>query len=93
LQKAEAAQNRFEKIFSQKQLSGEMPILEAAAGLKLLELVLVAKPDLSKSAARRLIEQNAVAINQEICHDWDKTPAYSSGDTLKIGKHEFWKIK
>lgn len=91
--RAEAAQNRFEKIFSQKNLNGEMPLLETSAGLKLIDLILVAKPELSKSAARRLIEQNAITLNQEIYNEWDRMPIYKAGDILKIGKHEFWRIK
>jgi len=91
--KAAAAQNRFEKVFSQKDLEGEMTFLDLRPDLNLIDIVLTAKPDLSKSAARRLIEQNAVSINQLVYKDWDKIPTYHPGNVLKIGKHEFWKIK
>ena len=91
--KAESAQNRFEKIFSQKDLKGNMTFLELKSNLNLIDIVLIAKPELSKSASRRLIEQNAVSLNQITYKDWDKIPLYHSGDILKIGKHEFWKIK
>lgn len=91
--KAEAAQNRFEKIFSQKDLKGDMTLLEIKSDLNLIDIVLIAKSELSKSAARRLIEQNAVSLNQITYKDWNKIPLYRSGDILKIGKHEFWEIK
>ncbi|HPS28463.1 MAG TPA: tyrosine--tRNA ligase [Candidatus Paceibacterota bacterium] len=91
--KAAAAQDRFEKVFSQKDLKGEMTFVEIKTHSNLIDIVLTAKPELSKSAARRLIEQNAVSINQVSCKDWDKIPTYQAGDILKIGKHEFWKIK
>jgi len=55
--KAKAAQDRFEKVFSQKDLKGEMAPLELKPNLNLLDIVLTAKPELSKSAAKRLIEQ------------------------------------
>jgi len=92
-QKATAAQNRFEKVFSQKDLEGKMPFLHIKPNLNLMDIVLTTKPELSKSAARRLIEQGAVSINQMAYKDWDKVPPYHANDVLKIGKHEFWKIK
>ena len=90
---AESAENRFEKLFSQKDYRGDMPLLIAPSNLEIIDLVLVAKPDMSKSFARRLIEQGGVSLGDVACKEWDKIYAYKAGDVLKIGKHDFWRIK
>jgi tyrosyl-tRNA synthetase len=105
---AKAAENRFERILGKKvyKLNLEESIsisdsviiqklspLEVKPELKLIDLVLSAKPEISKSLAKRLIEQGAVSLGSLTCNDWDKIYPYKSGDVLKVGKHDFWRIK
>lgn len=94
---AEAAESRFKRIFELK-LEESMSLSDYVAltvkpDLKLIDLVLTAKPELSKSFARRLIEQGAVNLGGLTCNDWDKIYPYKPGDVLKVGKHDFWRIK
>jgi tyrosyl-tRNA synthetase len=90
---AQIAADRFKRIFSQKDLGGEMPLLSIPPNMTIIDIVLIAKPKISKSLAKRLIEQGAINLGPLTCKDWEKIYSYRAGDILKIGKHEFWRIK
>ena len=99
---AESAESRFERLFGKKSYElnleesislSDYAIITVGSELKLIDLVLIAKPDMSKSFARRLIEQGGVSLGDVACKEWDKIYAYKAGDVLKIGKHDFWRIK
>ena len=89
------ARVRWENIFSKKEVNAaELPELKIKTKkLSLLDLVLSAKTVSSKSEARRLVEQGAVEINGETKKDIYKIIELNGGETLKIGKKNFFRVK
>ena len=59
----------------------------------ILKLVKICMPNESNSSIRRLINQGAVSINGEKIVDPKNIITPKSGDILKIGKRNFYKIK
>lgn len=71
---------------------GGLPAGEAGEKT-LLDLVLFAKPDLSRSEAKRLIEQGGVELNEQKNKD-PKSIIEDSGDIiLKVGKRDYYKVQ
>lgn len=90
-----AAQNaleRFEKLFSKKEIPEDVPQLKLPKKeMNVLEL-LVAAGISSKSEARRLLGQNAVELDGARKNNPLETIRPRGGEILKIGKHRFFKI-
>jgi tyrosyl-tRNA synthetase len=89
--KAKRAREEFKHTFSQQGVPTDMPELKLPKKAKLTEALLISGIA-SKSEARRLIEQNAVQLNQETMPS-DEEIIFSSGDILKVGKKKFFKVK
>ncbi len=89
--KAKRAREEFKQTFSQQGVPTDMPELKLPKKAKLTEALLISGIA-SKSEARRLIEQNAVQLNQETMPS-DEEIIFSSGDILKVGKKKFFKVK
>lgn len=91
---AERARAEFEKVFSQGQLPENREEIAVKEGEEIAEVLFNNKLSASKGEAKRLIEQGAVQINEEVIKRWDvKIEAKDQGGTLKIGPHRFYKIK
>ncbi len=92
---AAAAREKWENIFSKKEISGsDIPELKLKIKkISAIDLVLAAKTVKSKSEAGRLIEQGAVQINGQAVKDMRKTVELKGGETVKIGKKNFFRIK
>lgn len=89
---AKEAREEWVRIFSNKERPEDAPKLTLTSHtLTLLELLMHAGVE-SKSEARRLIEQNAVKINDEVHTDGTKSMMLKSGDIVRIGKHRFFEI-
>jgi tyrosyl-tRNA synthetase len=91
---AKAAEN-WEKMFSKKDIeNAEIPELKISSQPKdILELVMDSGVVASKSEARRLISQGAVSVNGESRKDVNADLNLKNGDTIKIGKKNFFRIK
>jgi len=97
----QAAREEFERIFSQKQLPDEMPVVKASE-LKALDIDsqkiylvhLMTKNQLAKSnsEARKLIEGGGVSIDGEKISDIDYEFALDREMILKVGKRRFLKM-
>lgn len=61
--------------------------------IALLDLCVYLKKEESKSAVRRLIESNAVQINDEKISDVNAIIALVNGTKIKIGKRGFYELK
>lgn len=61
--------------------------------ISLLDLCVHLKKEESKSAVRRLIESNAVQINDEKISDPNAMIALANGTKIKIGKRGFFELK
>lgn len=86
---AEKAKENFERVFSEGQLPED--IREINSGGTILQTMIIAGIVISSSEGKRLIEQGAVKINDQTVSRWDQKE--KSGDIIKIGSHEFLKIK
>lgn len=86
---ADAAHSRFQSLFGKKEIPADIPELPAA-GSSLVDAVVASGVVRSKSDARRLIEQNAIEINQVVASDPHQI--LDSASILKIGKHHFFRI-
>lgn len=92
---AKLSREKFIKIFSKKDTLGvEIPFLKLKSSkASVLEIVLASKVVKSKSEARRLIKGGAFRINGQIENRFDKVLFLSGGETIRIGKHRFFRIK
>ncbi len=89
------ARAEFEKVFSKKNMPDDIPVAEIAwegEKMKLARIIALAGAAKSNSEARRLIQQNAVEVDQKPVQDVDAE--YSSKGTyiLRVGKKRFLKV-
>jgi len=90
---AKKAEEEFKRIFQEKKVplnikeiklkAEEMPILELLFQTKLVE---------SKKQAKRLIEEKAVKIEEQVITDWKKNIVLKDGMVIQVGKRRFIKI-
>ncbi len=90
---AEQAHDRFDKLFSKKEIPGNIPRLKLQGKETGILDLLVKAGISSKSEARRLVSQNAVELNGILKNDPFETIRFRGGEMLKIGKHRFFKIE
>ncbi|MEK7174640.1 MAG: tyrosine--tRNA ligase [Patescibacteria group bacterium] len=92
--KAVKAAERWEKLFSKKDTSGELTELRVPFPTSPSGIVMRSRVVKSASEAWRLIEQGAVKINGEVKKNPRETLVkLKSGDVVKIGKRHFFRIK
>ncbi len=95
---ADAAEQRFEKVFANKELPDEMPRLvvkktEMSDGkIWVVKILVQAGFAESNGEARRLIQQGGVKINQEEVTLDSCDVSVKSGDVLQAGKRRFAEI-
>jgi tyrosyl-tRNA synthetase len=91
---AEAAQEYFQKIHSEKGTPDEVAPSPAAPGITLYELLVDEKLAKSNSDARRKIIQRGVSIDGEVVIDPNtEIVEEMHGKILKVGKRDFRKIE
>lgn len=91
---AKLAENEFNQVFKQKGKPTIIPKINVSEKTqKLLDLIAQTKFISSKAEARRLIQQNAVKINDKVKNDWQENITVKSNDIIQIGKRKFIKIK
>ena len=83
------AKEEFDKVFSKKELPEN--IQEAENRGTLLATSVAAGIVSSNSEMKRLIEQKAVKVNNEVVENWDQE--LKSGDIVKVGPRKFIRIK
>lgn len=92
---ANNALKNFEEVFQKKDYSAVQTV-ELPGGssqtVSLVELLRVLGAVASNSEARRLIESNAVSINEEKINDIKASITTSSGMVIRVGKHRFYKL-
>ncbi len=90
---SQKAEEEFNKVFKEKKLPSEIKkvrILEKE--IDILDLLVKANLVLSKSKAKRLIEQNAVVIDSVLKTDWQEKIKIKKGMIIKAGKRRFVQI-
>ena len=90
---ADAAAAEFDRVFASKQNPTDMPEISVPAGeINIVDLIVAADFAPSKKEARRLVQQNAVTLDDEKISDINATVAVKPGAVLKVGKRRFGKI-
>ncbi|MBI2587872.1 tyrosine--tRNA ligase [Candidatus Azambacteria bacterium] len=91
---ARKARDEFRRVFQKKEMPRTLPNrVVSKISQPILDLLVRAKLAPSKSEARRLVEQGAVAIDGEVVKEWQMSVAPVSGMVLKVGKRRFAKLK
>ncbi|MAD52200.1 MAG: tyrosine--tRNA ligase [Candidatus Marinimicrobia bacterium] len=90
---AQAAEQHFDKIIVQKDIPDEMDEFELNSDQLLVEVIASTGLTKSKGEARRLIKQNAVKLDGEICADINHTLTVGEEIIIKVGKRRFIKVK
>ncbi len=90
---AQAAEQHFDKIIVQKDIPDDMDEIELESDCLLVDVIASAGLTQSKGEARRLIKQNAVKLDGEVCSDINHTLAVGEELVIKVGKRRFIKVK
>ena len=85
-------ENHFDKIFVNKEIPENIPELSIKTVSYLIDILNEQKMVSSKSEGRRMIKQNAVKINGEICNDIRYQIDSEKEYIIKVGKRRFLKI-
>jgi tyrosyl-tRNA synthetase len=89
-----AAEGRFERVHRDGLAPEEMPTHTPSANpLGLATLLVEAGLAPSRSEARRLIAQNAVAVNDEKVEDPQAELKFAGGEIVQVGKRRFFRIE
>jgi len=83
------AKNEWDKVFSK----GELPeqIEEVLGdGMKLIDFITEHALASSSSEAKRLLDQGAVSINEEVIKEWGYM--LKKGDIVRVGPRKFLKV-
>ncbi|HOO33426.1 MAG TPA: tyrosine--tRNA ligase [Thermotogota bacterium] len=91
-EKASEAEAEFVKVFQQKDVPTDIPVLELNSETIKLADLLVASGVQSKSEAKRLIGQGGVKINDVKFEDPFEEIKLNTDDILRIGKRRFFKV-
>lgn len=86
------AKEEFDKVHSAKELPSDMPSFTLEGSIWLAKAIVECKMESSTSAARRLINSNAVSVNGEKVQD-EQFQLESGEYILQVGKRKFAKLK
>lgn len=90
---AKSAQDYFVRTVQKKETPEEIATSSVVEGEKLVDVILKSSMAVSKSDARRKIEQGGVEIDGQRVNDMDaEITQEMDGKVLKVGKREFRKI-
>jgi len=89
---AEKGLNDFSKKFQNKNYENSKEIILINESINIIELIIQVH-QISKSEAKRLINSNAISLNNEKINDEKFIYKKNIGDILKIGKIKIFKIK
>jgi len=94
---AEQAQLHFEKTVQEGEVPSEAVELELSGEMRVVDLAgrlnEKAGAGLSSSEIKRIIKQGGFEVNNQKYSDLDQAVKLASGDTIKLGKRIFGKIK
>jgi tyrosyl-tRNA synthetase len=89
---AQAAAEAFHRRFSERELDDNLTLLEVPSVLSAVDLVKLARPEISRSEARRLLAQNGVTLCSAKLQDQPLVQV-RSGDVLTIGKRQAFRLR
>ena len=92
-EKADLAQNSFDQIFVKRDNPENMQSRKIDSDVGLLELLTEEGLVASKGEGKRLLSQNAIKINGEVCNDINLIVSPSNKElVIKVGKRRFLKV-
>jgi tyrosyl-tRNA synthetase len=83
----------FTETFSRRQVPADLPVVRIDRDIDVLELLAQCLEGKSRSDLRRLIEQGAVRLNDTTIPLTEQPLALRTGDTLKVGKRQWFRIE
>ncbi len=86
---AAAAQESFERVFQQGGVPKDIETLRLRSDMSLLDVIMEAELAPSKSQARRLIDQDAVRLDDEVLDDPYMVFELNAPAVLRVGKRRF----
>lgn len=91
---ADAALKQFEAVFQKRDYSQaqEISLGAIANPIWIVDLLKALDAIKTSSEAKRLIESNAVLVDEEPVTDFKAEIAWKSGMTIKVGKHRIYRI-
>ena len=91
--KAAAAQDNFERIFSKKEIPDDIPELEIKnKKTSALDFVVASGATKSRGGARRLIEQGGFEFAGKVVDNPQEDLVIKGGEVAKIGKKRFFRV-
>jgi tyrosyl-tRNA synthetase len=91
---AEAAADRFRRVFSEKQVPDAMPeVVLEGGGIGIVDLVMAAGFARSRSEARRLVEQGGVTVDGSKVVEVGARVDVRGGEVLRVGKLSFARLR
>ena len=91
-QVAAAADTWFRDTFSQREVPADLPSVRVCGMPDVLRLLALCLPGKSRSDLRRLVQQNGVKLNDEKLSLMEAPHALRTGDVLKVGKRQWFRI-
>ncbi len=95
-EEAEQAEQEFDLVFVQRRAPGEIPEARVAGedGVVHLPAVIAEEFGFSRAHARRLIDQGAVTLGEEVVgsREYDAPVERASGQVLRVGKRRFRRL-
>ena len=87
------AEQAFDQIFVKKSIPDDIPTFKVSSNSNILDILSSEKLIASKAEGKRLIAQNAIKIDGEVCSDIGYEVSNGCGELIvKIGKRRFLKI-
>jgi tyrosyl-tRNA synthetase len=93
---ADHAQQQFESLFQQKDYSKAQEVTlpgDTPNPIWIADLIKRLGAASSTSEAKRLIESNAVTVDEKVVNEFKAEIAWQPGWVVKVGKHKIYKIK
>ena len=91
---AARAEERWKKVFSRREVADDIPELRLVGGhMSAADVPVAAKVAKSKSEAWRLVEQGGLKVNDKPLADPRAMVSLKTGDVVKIGKKNFFRVK
>ena len=93
VKEAELAQSSFDQIFVKRDNPENMQVRKIDSDVGLLELLTEEGLVASKGEGKRLLNQNAIKINGQVCNDINFVISFSEEEfVIKVGKRRFLKV-
>ena len=90
---ADLAQSSFDQIFVKRDNPENMQVRKIDSDVGLLELITEEGLVASKGEGKRLLNQNAIKINGQVCNDINFVISSSDEEfVIKVGKRRFLKV-